>query len=901
MPWNLSLPICLWAGVRCNDENISSLILTRRGLRGSLPDSLARLGGQLRIINITWNDALRGTMPREYANFTQLSVFDVSNNFLSGTIPSGWGSWRRLGHFSVANNNLTGSIPAALGRCEQITGAFFNSNAFDGTLSSEFGAWSIANKIDFGANRLSGTLPESFSNWSEVETLKLGENLLTGTLPPEFDALVSLRYFEMSSNFISGTLPRGFGKWTLLVSFRAWSNELRGTLPDSYRAWSNVRVIILADNRLEGSIPESWGTSLAHLETLILSGNTIGGTLPPALTSQEGSPLLQVLFLDRNRFHGTLPPQWRNLFVLSVQDNPQLSGFISTSPSFFLLICNTSLCVSPTSSQPLFCTPPGIASQVESNPSMLLQFPVPVASAACTSETRTLENPQVEIERDPSSQNALLPTSAIMSLAAYGGLAVGLVSVSSASTADDIQMLAAVLSSPCVCRWTADAITHDGDGEEGGPPVPHAAELSIALSPFAPLSSALWMAVGNMGLVIVVAAVTVATLGVVCGKRVNRSPEVRSQWRFQRITSWVEALVFSVATRPMRQRWRYPSTLVSFSVFLCAGMVKGSVATISDGASQAWEIVVASVAISFAVLVVYVGVLEVLMYRRHVNIGVTERTVRSSARGATSLHYLKYASPPRLYYSRRFRCIPGVVLDKALPRGQWGPADVRATVGGLVSSFTLSDRHYWRLSLAANVVIQSLSAISIAADAPSFHASCDGLQIASLMICLATAAAVAIAKPHRAWLLSMCMAVQLSLVGLITLLQILCRHQALGVVPTDVSSAAVAVSVAMVVMKIYQVLLPRLENWLAPVDVQGEWEKPGPLLSEISQPGRTRKAQGRQRVATPPAGGVEPNSVIPSPIEINQRDALRQLIELVANSHHTRRSDGGHAISTWHD
>ena len=98
----------LW-GVDYSIENTTELYLLNSGLRGEIPPEIGNL------TNLTFldlhNNQLIGTIPPEIGNLTKLTSLRLDDNQLTGEIPSEIGNLNNLNFLFLDNNQLSGIIP----------------------------------------------------------------------------------------------------------------------------------------------------------------------------------------------------------------------------------------------------------------------------------------------------------------------------------------------------------------------------------------------------------------------------------------------------------------------------------------------------------------------------------------------------------------------------------------------------------------------------------------------------------------------------------------------------------------------------------------------------------------------------------------------------------------------
>ena len=84
-------------------------------------------------------EQLRGDIPPELGNLTNLLGLELSFNELTGPIPSELGNLINLLTLSSYSNELTGSIPSALGNLVNLSYLSLGSNQLTGSIPIELG------------------------------------------------------------------------------------------------------------------------------------------------------------------------------------------------------------------------------------------------------------------------------------------------------------------------------------------------------------------------------------------------------------------------------------------------------------------------------------------------------------------------------------------------------------------------------------------------------------------------------------------------------------------------------------------------------------------------------------------------------------------------------------------
>ena len=235
---------------------------------------------------------LRGELPVELGNLTELTRLHLRNNDLTGPIPAELGNLANLWFLDLAHNNFTGPIPAELGNLANLRFLDLFFTALTGPIPVELGNLV---KLEFLAllseDGFSGPIPPELGNLVNLRSLILGTGL-TGSIPPELVELANLSHLDLRGNNLSGPIP-------------PWLGEL-----------ANLQVLTLITNQFTGSIPPELG-NLNKLGWLNLWRNDLTGPVPPELGNLVN---LRHLGLGQNRLTGTIPRTFLNLAELESLD-----------------------------------------------------------------------------------------------------------------------------------------------------------------------------------------------------------------------------------------------------------------------------------------------------------------------------------------------------------------------------------------------------------------------------------------------------------------------------------------------------------------------------------------------------------------------------------------------------
>ena len=421
--WLSDAPLRTWYGVDTNEEGrVTELDLYDNQLRGEIPSELGDLSN-LESLYLSGN-RLSGCIPEGLRDVKDNDLDDLVLPFCSAagatsadraalealynatggpnwTNKANWLSdaplraWHgvdtndegKVTRLKLHDNQLSGEIPSEMGRLSNLELLLLYDNQLTGEIPPKLGGLSNLKVLHFGVNHLTGEIPSELDSLSNLEFLDLSYSQLTGEIPSWLGNLANLEVLTLSANQLTGEIPSELGRLTNLVALNLLSNRLSGGIPPELGRLTNLVALNLLSNRLSGEIP-SWLGNLANLELLHLSHNQMTGEIPPEL-----GRLSNLLWLDLsgNQLSGAIPYELGGLTKLrelSFNDN-QLIGKI---PSELDSLSNLeSLYLS--GNRLSGCIPEGLR-DVEDNDLDDLVLPYCSAAGATSADTSALETLQ---------------------------------------------------------------------------------------------------------------------------------------------------------------------------------------------------------------------------------------------------------------------------------------------------------------------------------------------------------------------------------------------------------------------------------------------------------------------------------------------------------------------------
>ncbi|KAK4431797.1 Receptor kinase-like protein Xa21 [Sesamum alatum] len=292
----------------------------------------------LNTIQIGYNP-LDGVLPKSFMSSGNLSAslgkFHASGCGLKGVIPTEIGNFSNLYWLSLAKNNLTGKFPDTIGNLRILQRFRANENGIQGGMPSGLCSLEGLFELNLSKNKLSGELPSCLGNISSLREIYLDSNALTSSLPSSFWGNKDVLIVNLSSNFLYGVLGQEIGSVAGLRELYLAGNNFSGEIPNSIGGLQELVNLSLSMNMLDGSIPEKFG-DLVSLEYLDLSHNRISGVIP---TSMEKLRHLVYLNLSFNDLSGEIPNggPFQNFSPASFIGNNALCG----ASRFNVMACKT--------------------------------------------------------------------------------------------------------------------------------------------------------------------------------------------------------------------------------------------------------------------------------------------------------------------------------------------------------------------------------------------------------------------------------------------------------------------------------------------------------------------------------------------------------------------------------
>ncbi|XP_048133483.1 putative receptor-like protein kinase At3g47110 [Rhodamnia argentea] len=343
-----------------NISTLQVIALAVANLTGSIPPTL--FNGSLTIVDFTSND-LSGSLPSDLCNrWPNIQRLLLSDNQYGGLLPETLTQCKELLVLSLSINRFQGSVPRDIDSLQKLQALYLGTNNLTGTIPRTIGNMSSLHILNLGFTPIGGDIPREIGNLVNLKVMNLQFIMLTDEVPQEVFNISSLQMLALTDNSLSGSLPSGsdlslpnleelylanncfggnipeyFSNLSNLIRFDAGFNQLSGPLPLSLGNLKNLTFFAVDSNQLTG---ETYGAELGFLsalsdcqslQTLVLAGNPLGGSIPASIKNFSSS--LRIMLAPNCQIRGCIPKEMgflKSLTYLDLSDN-DLDGNLPSS------------------------------------------------------------------------------------------------------------------------------------------------------------------------------------------------------------------------------------------------------------------------------------------------------------------------------------------------------------------------------------------------------------------------------------------------------------------------------------------------------------------------------------------------------------------------------------------
>ena len=188
----------------------------------------------------------------------RVTHLDLSQNGLRGTLPIEMGDLSELQKLNLISNHLNGSILPTLGQPSKLKILYLADNSFSGPIPSELGRLHNLEVIHLQKTQLSGAIPPELSQLQNLKDLYLAKGQLSGPFPAELGQLRKLERLSLKQNQLTGEIPREISHLRNLQSIWINNNHLSGSVPSELSLLQNLGIIYIGGNNWAGCLPPIW-------------------------------------------------------------------------------------------------------------------------------------------------------------------------------------------------------------------------------------------------------------------------------------------------------------------------------------------------------------------------------------------------------------------------------------------------------------------------------------------------------------------------------------------------------------------------------------------------------------------------------------------------------------------
>ncbi|KAK9750105.1 hypothetical protein RND81_02G173800 [Saponaria officinalis] len=386
-----------WEGVTCKSSRIITITLASMGVVGQLTGDLGSLS-KLQILDLSYNKGLKGSLPPNIGQLSELTSLILVGCGLSGRIPDSVGKLQELVYLSLNSNSFTDKVPASIGNLKKLYWLDLSDNQLSGSIPVSNGKKPGLDLLvktkhfHFGMNKLSGTIPPAlFSSDMTLIHVLFDNNNLTGSIPSTIGLVQTLEAIRFDRNSLSGPLPSNLNKLTNMNELVLSNNALTGPVPD-LTGLDYLNFVDMSNNSFTGTDVPQWFSTLKSLTTVMMEQTGLEGKLPVEFFS---IPQLQTVVLRNNRLNDSIDfgsSFSRQLQLIDLQNNSISALTVAPGYNFTLLLSDNPFCknnIAATSYcdnqqelessssylTPVFCVPTRCTSGQTSSPNCKCAYP----------------------------------------------------------------------------------------------------------------------------------------------------------------------------------------------------------------------------------------------------------------------------------------------------------------------------------------------------------------------------------------------------------------------------------------------------------------------------------------------------------------------------------------------
>ncbi|KAK8358841.1 hypothetical protein V6Z11_A04G051800, partial [Gossypium hirsutum] len=261
-----------------NCKHLRAIVVSENPLSGVLPTYIGNFSKSLQYF-YAYNCEIKGNIPMEIGNLSNMLDLELHHNKLSGFIPTSIGGLRNLQGLDLSSNKLGGPILESLCGLERIYKMDLGLNKLHGSIPYCLGNISALRYLYLDSKNLSSAIPSTLWNLKDILKIDLSSNHLHNSHGIDVGNLRSLLNLNLSKHLLTGDILSTFGGLQTLVSLDLSNNKLHGHISESFGGLISLEFLNLCNNNLSGVIPKSL-EKLLHLNYVNVSFNRLEGEIP---------------------------------------------------------------------------------------------------------------------------------------------------------------------------------------------------------------------------------------------------------------------------------------------------------------------------------------------------------------------------------------------------------------------------------------------------------------------------------------------------------------------------------------------------------------------------------------------------------------------------------------------
>ncbi|CAG7872949.1 unnamed protein product [Brassica rapa] len=244
---------CKWDTVQCDGSSrVTRIQLKQKGIRGTLPPDLQNLS-ELVVLEF-FSNKISGPIP-DLSGLTHLQTLNLHDNLFDSTPKNLFSGMNSLQEVYLDNNPFPSwEIPETVKEATSLKNLSLINCNVTGSIPDFFGSETLPSlaSLKLSRNNLYGGLPVSLAG-SSLQQLYLNGQKLNGSISV-LQNMTSLVEIDLQGNAFSGPIPDLSGLQSLRL-FNVRENQLTGVVPPSFTGLNSLTVVNLTNNYFQGASP----------------------------------------------------------------------------------------------------------------------------------------------------------------------------------------------------------------------------------------------------------------------------------------------------------------------------------------------------------------------------------------------------------------------------------------------------------------------------------------------------------------------------------------------------------------------------------------------------------------------------------------------------------------------